>query len=154
MLHKLIVMKHKSKVIEIDPPILSRVFQELSNGMIDSCNAKRISRYPFPFPYAQMISMMLLCHFAATMFVGAVCLSDVGTSFFYAFCSTTSVWSINYIAIEIEGPFGLDANDLPLQSMQKSMNDALVTLLKPKTQRPPEYSEFGAAQLVLGTKAW
>merc|ERR1711972_670921 len=48
-------------------------------------------------------------------------------------------WGVNYIAAEIESPFGDDPNDLPLQALQKDMNKSLWVLLHPKTQEVPSF---------------
>eukprot|EP00928_Gymnodinium_smaydae_P003227 TRINITY_DN11153_c0_g1_i1.p1 TRINITY_DN11153_c0_g1~~TRINITY_DN11153_c0_g1_i1.p1 ORF type:complete len:346 (+),score=35.03 TRINITY_DN11153_c0_g1_i1:75-1112(+) len=151
---KLIVDKHRSKVINIDPPILSRVFQELSNGMIEANNAKRINRFPFPFPYAQMISVMLCVHLLANVVIGGLSMNFEYTAFLYALVSTFSVWSINFIAIEIEAPFGTDDNDLPLESLQESFNDSLVTLLQPQTRTPPDMEAISEEHLNVGLSLW
>lgn len=39
------------------------------------------------------------------------------------------MFALNFISIELENPFGLDANDLPLTHFQKEMNDCLLMLL-------------------------
>lgn len=45
-------------------------------------------------------------------------------------------------------PFGSDANDLPLQSLQMDFNLSLSTLLLPHVMNPPEYTyEAGSAEL-------
>merc|ERR1719161_1681771 len=51
-----------SGLIKAAPPILSRVYQELAGGMIKFSSAKKITETPFPFPYAQMITTLLMLH--------------------------------------------------------------------------------------------
>merc|ERR1719433_1021217 len=46
-------------------------------------------------------------------------------------------WSLMAIATELENPFGVDANDLPAQRAQQSMNERLVLLLSEHTQITP-----------------
>ena len=43
-------------------------------------------------------------------------------------CMVMALWGINYIAAEIESPFGKDANDLDLTEMALDMNDSLFML--------------------------
>merc|ERR1712048_780387 len=50
----------KNGILWIAPPILSRVFQELSNGVVIVNDAMKITEYPFPYPYAQMLTILLL----------------------------------------------------------------------------------------------
>eukprot|EP00928_Gymnodinium_smaydae_P043319 TRINITY_DN2904_c0_g1_i2.p1 TRINITY_DN2904_c0_g1~~TRINITY_DN2904_c0_g1_i2.p1 ORF type:complete len:473 (+),score=49.19 TRINITY_DN2904_c0_g1_i2:98-1516(+) len=151
---RLIVDKHRQKVIAIDPPILSRVFQELSNGMIQCGNAKRINRYPFPFPYAQMISLMLYLHLVATVVIGGLAMEHVAASVFYSLIATLAVWSINFIAMEIEAPFGTDDNDLPLPTLMQSFNDSLATLLQPNSRTPPDMAPITETQLLITSENW
>ena len=49
----LMVEHHVNGVLSIPAPILSRSFQELSNGMVAFHDAIKLSCIPFPFPYAQ-----------------------------------------------------------------------------------------------------
>lgn len=49
------------------------------------------------------------------------------------FLAVFSMFALNFISIELENPFGLDANDLPLTHFQKEMNDCLLMLLHPNT---------------------
>jgi len=55
------------------------------------------------------------------------------------FFVTLAFWSLIYINLEIDQPFGADANDLPVKHIQADFNRSLLELLKPLTQQPPEY---------------
>merc|ERR1711865_503002 len=89
-IQRLIVEANAAETIKVAPPILSRVYNQLGNGIVNLNNARKITDFPIPFPLAQMVTFMLV----------------------FAF------WSINYIAVELEMPFGDDTNDLPLSEMQ------------------------------------
>merc|ERR1719313_3215426 len=56
-------------IVVVAPPIVSRVFQELSNGIVGLHKALAIKEVPFPFPYAQMIVILLLVHWMLTPIV-------------------------------------------------------------------------------------
>jgi len=43
----------------IDPPAVARVYQCLSDGMHGYHQARKVEDTPFPFPYAQMVTVML-----------------------------------------------------------------------------------------------
>merc|ERR1712012_841499 len=45
--------EERKGVLDIPPPILSRTFQELANGIVAYNDAIKVSSIPFPFPYAQ-----------------------------------------------------------------------------------------------------
>lgn len=46
---------------------------------------------------------------------------------------------LNYIAMEIESPFGDEANDLPLEGLQCDFNARLVEMLHPLAQTVPDF---------------
>lgn len=137
-IQRLIVDNHHSGVVSIAPPILSRVFQELGNGIIDLSNARRIKMIPFPFPYAQVMSIMLMIHWFFQILVSGLTMASPFSAAALSFITTLAFWSINYIAMEIEMPYGDDPNDLPLANMQTCMNKSLLTLLHRTAQVPPK----------------
>merc|ERR1712050_3035 len=59
-IQQLVVNKHNDGILNEASPILSRVFQELSRGIVNFKNARKIAELPFPFPYAQLLSVALL----------------------------------------------------------------------------------------------
>jgi len=61
-----------------------------------------------------------------------------------------SYWSINYIATELEMPFGDDPNDLPLHDMQNDLNASLITLMQERASCCPQF-EFRESHLALHT---
>jgi hypothetical protein len=56
-------------------------------------------------------------------------------------------WNLNFIAVEIEHPFGHDPNDLDGKSMQESFNSQLILLLMDDAWRLPTLSENLKASL-------
>jgi len=124
-------------VIATPAPIVSRVFQDLSTGVVITNNVSKVSHTPFPFPYAQTLSTAICLHAGITPFVFALW---SGGPFWAALFTFTAVFlfsCLNFIAAEIEQPFGNDANDIDLPELQRKFNDILVTMLSPQcTQRP------------------
>jgi len=147
-IQRLIVNNIKNEVIPIAPPIASRVFQELSNGIVDVQNAKKIREFPFPFPYAQIITAFLLLNSLFTPIIAALVVESYAVSTTIAFVITFAFWSLNYIAAELELPFGDDPNDLPISMLQENFNESLSLLLNPAVNTPPEY-EFADGKLCL-----
>merc|ERR1719497_234671 len=47
----------------------------------------------------------------------------------FAFVPIFGMFSLNFIASELENPFGTDDNDLPLRHFQTEMNSCLLMLL-------------------------
>lgn len=75
----------------------------------------KVHNVPIPFPYAQMITLLmsLYCFLAPFMFV-----TDFSYwTFIPAGFLSCAFFGINEVAIEIEDPFGTDENDLPLDAM-------------------------------------
>jgi len=136
MLHlvqSLITRAHTDGVLKIPPPILSRVYQTISRGFVNLLNAKKITDTRFPFPYAQLISFLLLLHTVLTpMIISGVIRSKVLAAIF-AFVPVFGMFSLNFIASELENPFGTDDNDLPLEHFQTEMNSCLLMLLHTNT---------------------
>eukprot|EP00931_Biecheleriopsis_adriatica_P062653 TRINITY_DN37802_c0_g1_i1.p1 TRINITY_DN37802_c0_g1~~TRINITY_DN37802_c0_g1_i1.p1 ORF type:complete len:331 (+),score=44.81 TRINITY_DN37802_c0_g1_i1:296-1288(+) len=138
-MQQLVVQNYNNNVLKVPPPILTRVFQELSNGIVGIVDAQKISDYPFPFPLAQMVSVMLIITAALGPLVLASIMESAAWSAALAFLTTFCFFSIHYIAAEIEMPFGDDPNDLPLFSIQKSLNTALIQLLDDDIVTCPAY---------------
>merc|ERR1711920_22751 len=82
----------------------------------------------------------LLIQWVTTPLLMCLICEDVWWAGVLAFIVTLFMWSINYVAQEIEEPFGGDANDLPLIEMQASFNDSLSTLLLKSAHTPPTFS--------------
>merc|ERR1719183_671980 len=58
-----------SGCIKVAPPILTRVFQEMSLGLVKYHDALQVVIWPFPFPYAQMCCVLIMCHCLVTPIV-------------------------------------------------------------------------------------
>jgi len=131
-MQRLIVDAHREGTVEIAPPILSRVFNQLGNGIVHLNNAQKITDFPIPFPLAQMITIMLLAQLVISTIM---CATSVKTTYWaglLCFLIIMAYWSINFIAVELEMPFGDDANDLPIYEMQRDLNLSLKSLLDPQ----------------------
>lgn len=138
-IQRLIVESSSADILKIAPPILSRVFNELGNGIVNLNNVRKITNFPIPFPLAQMITVMLLFHIAITPIICAATVQSPFWCGLISFIVTFSYWTINYIAVELEMPFGDDANDLPLRAMQADMNSSLRTLISQAAQKVPVF---------------
>lgn len=122
------------------PPILSRVYQELSNGMLGYNQAYKIALVQFPFAFAQMLTLFLVvflmcCPLVVFVFTGGEVLSPGLT-----FITVIGFWGIHEIAVEIENPFGVDSNHLPLATLHETMVNALleVSCVKAPPAPPPD----------------
>mmetsp|Transcript_47799 Transcript_47799/g.107291 ORF Transcript_47799/g.107291 Transcript_47799/m.107291 type:complete len:557 (+) Transcript_47799:155-1825(+) len=133
-----IVQNMKTGVLAIPPPILSRAFQEIANGMVAFHDAVKITYIPFPFPYAQTCDCLLVMHWVCTPLVVSQWVSNGAWAALFVFIQVFILWALNFIAIEIENPFGTDPNDLDGDNMQQEMNKHLLLLLKADCTRCPK----------------
>eukprot|EP00408_Alexandrium_pacificum_P010736 CAMPEP_0171222200 /NCGR_PEP_ID=MMETSP0790-20130122/35142_1 /TAXON_ID=2925 /ORGANISM="Alexandrium catenella, Strain OF101" /LENGTH=560 /DNA_ID=CAMNT_0011688141 /DNA_START=85 /DNA_END=1767 /DNA_ORIENTATION=- len=134
-----VIEGYNSGVVGVPAPILSRVFQELSRGLVNAQNVRKIAEVPFPFPYTQMCVIMLLASSVLTPLLASITSSTSWEAGFLAFMPTLTFWCLNYMAAEIEQPFGEDANDLPIPEMVRTMNNSLRRLVNPETQVTPGF---------------
>ncbi len=125
--------------LAMPPPIVSRIYQEIALANSGFRQALKIARVRFPFPYAQLLGAV---KFFILLITPLVVLSKVERgrdaehgwaalgwgathTFFVAFFFT----AMTDVAVELEDPFGVDANDLPLCSMHDELNHRLERLL-------------------------
>merc|ERR1719247_1110255 len=95
-----------------------------------------------------MVTVMLLAQFGITVMACATSVESSAWAAFLSFLVVFSFWSINYIAIELEMPFGDDPNDLPLHEMQTDLNKSLMSLMHPAAQNSPSFSYTGSHDLL------
>lgn len=149
-IQRLIVESEMNETLKIAPPILSRVYNELGNGIVNLNNARKIKEFPIPFALAQMIMVMLIFHAICTPLVCAATVKTTAWAGIITFVVTSCYWSLLYIALELEMPFGDDANDLPLKEMATDMNTSLLQLLKPFASAVPSFEYVHGTSL----QAW
>ncbi|CAE6954057.1 unnamed protein product [Symbiodinium sp. CCMP2592] len=116
-LQRLITLSMQDSIIVVAPPVVTRAYQELSRGIVNLQNARKIAEFPFPFPLAQVSMAMLCLHWAlvpvlCSMLLGRVLAACVS---FIVICF---LWAQNFIALQLESPFGCEPNDLPMHQMQ------------------------------------
>eukprot|EP00928_Gymnodinium_smaydae_P078806 TRINITY_DN62880_c0_g1_i1.p1 TRINITY_DN62880_c0_g1~~TRINITY_DN62880_c0_g1_i1.p1 ORF type:complete len:520 (+),score=87.75 TRINITY_DN62880_c0_g1_i1:75-1562(+) len=151
-IQRLIIESEQKGTIKVAPPILSRVFNELGNGIANLATARKIKDYPIPYPLAQMMVLMLLFHAFVFPVLSAATVTSPVWCGVITFVVIFSYWSIHYIAVELEMPFGDDANDLPLVLMQQDMNRSLSALIDYRSQEVPKFNYSPNVHEPLDTK--
>lgn len=92
------------------------------SGLINGFNGvDKVHNVPIPFPYAQMTILLLCLYCFSSPFMLVSYFS--WWTFIPAAVVTVAFFGINEVAIEIEDPFGLDENDLPLDQMGDALKD-------------------------------
>lgn len=128
-------------VLKIPPPILTRVYQTISRGFVCILNAKKITDTRFPFPYAHLIAAMLLILEIVIPCLMSMLIRDAFWAAIFTFVPVFGLFSLNFIAIELENPFGNDDNDLPLAHFQSEMNSSLLMLLHGNADLVPSVTD-------------
>jgi len=134
-----------SSDIEAAPPIQSRMYQELSNGMLGFNQCMKLADVPFPFPYAQMLTWLLCC-FAAfipvyiTVFSKSMYVSTIMSFFLFE-----GIWGLNETAKELENPFGSDENDICLGDFHLRFVDCLDEVFETCSLKDPAEKAAEAA---------
>jgi putative membrane protein len=115
---------------------------KLLDILVDSLGGcERILRTPIPLAYAIHLKQLLVIY-CLTLSFQLVDNFEWWTAFFVGLTSFT-VFGIEEIGIEIENPFGHDANDLPLDQICKTMETNIEDLIKlaPCTRHWKNYDE-------------
>jgi len=136
-IERLILDADRDKTLDVPAPILSRAFQELSRGMVTVTDLRKIRDVPFPFPYSQFLSLMLLAHWVLTPIVASQVIAKPYWAGIIVFVVSTAYWTLFYIAQEIDQPFGDDSNDLPVADMQREFNAKLEYFCLPMASQVP-----------------
>lgn len=109
------------------PPILSRLYQVISDGCLWFSHASKIATTPFPFPYHNLISIFLWSYtFMVPFLINGIIMNDVLRAIF-TFTAVFSYHSLSAVGDNLEDPFfPYDPNELPLQEIQNTINERLL----------------------------
>lgn len=112
---------------KVPPPIMSRVFQLISDGMVGYHQARKIACVPFPFPHAQMTSLFIV----VIMFIIPILMIDYCHNPNFAivlnFLTVLIFTGLHEVARELENPFQNAPNDIPLNYIQAQFNEAIIS---------------------------
>jgi predicted membrane chloride channel (bestrophin family) len=132
------VIHAQTGVLPVPPPILSRAFQEVSRGIVNLQNARKIADFPYPYPLEQVSMILQLLHWAMIP-IGASLAAPRSWAVLFSFFSIFVLWCIHFNALDLEFPFGDRVNDLPMHEMQQEWNKSIYTLLDRRATRPPHF---------------
>lgn len=112
----------------ISPPVISRLYQCISDGMNGYNQARKVAYVPFPFPNAQIASFFSL----AIIFIFPILYDTYINLFWFAitmnFTTVLCFLGLHEVARELENPFRNVPNELPILTFQAQYNEALVTM--------------------------
>ncbi|CAJ1429612.1 unnamed protein product [Effrenium voratum] len=105
------------------PPILSRLYQVISDGTLWFGAASKVAITPFPFPYHNIISVFLWMYtILAPVLINGI-IMDVVLRAIFVFTSVFCYHALHHIGDNLEDPYlPYDPNELPLPDLQHSVN--------------------------------
>ena len=128
-LSEFIIREHLSGSLgDVAPPIISRIFQFLGDGMIYYNHSRKIMFIPFPFGHAQLsvifvLSMVIVIPFLMHQYTEEPLVGAILT-----FMTVLCLQGINEVARDLENPFRNFPNELPLVNFQAQFNEGLMTM--------------------------
>eukprot|EP00923_Selenidium_pygospionis_P051358 GHVN01089169.1.p2 GENE.GHVN01089169.1~~GHVN01089169.1.p2 ORF type:complete len:499 (-),score=68.98 GHVN01089169.1:1187-2683(-) len=115
--------------VPVPPPILSRVWQILSLGMLAYNQVCKIEDTPFPFPYVQLIYVIDFCLLFVTPVVTICWIQDVVLAVVLTCLAVGGFHAMFVAAGMMEAPFGNGANDLPLVDLHNDFVNRLKNII-------------------------
>mmetsp|Transcript_14510 Transcript_14510/g.26021 ORF Transcript_14510/g.26021 Transcript_14510/m.26021 type:complete len:474 (-) Transcript_14510:202-1623(-) len=114
--------------LSVPAPVASRLFQLASEADLELNGAILIAVSPFPFPYAQIASILLVVWAVITpIFMVRFLHEVVFVSMFLSFLATWIIFGVNESATQLENPFDGDDNDVPLLYFDTVFDDAIAS---------------------------
>jgi predicted membrane chloride channel (bestrophin family) len=113
---------------KIAPPIISRLFQFLSDGMSGYNQARKVAYIPFPFPHAQITSLFVVVVVGMMPVLMLSYLTNETFGFVLNLLTVMVFTGLHEVARELESPFFNVPNDLPLNNFQAQFNEALMAM--------------------------
>jgi len=101
-------------MLSVPAPILSRVYQEISNGALGYSQAEKLADIPFPFIFAQLLALMVLVFALVSPITFEIISGKTPITPFISTAVVLSFWSLNEMAKELENPLGIEANNVPV----------------------------------------
>ncbi|KAK9789401.1 hypothetical protein WJX73_006004 [Symbiochloris irregularis] len=115
-------------------PVLANVYRSLTLGYRSFQSCRTLVDTPFPFPWAQLVLMLLLifsitCPLLIVGFVNTLWLAII-----LDFIIVQTYWALNEVARDLEDPYVYEPNDLPMARLQYAFNKRLMAISN--AQRP------------------
>lgn len=139
---QLIMMEIRSGTLDAPPPIATRIFSELTDGMLAYQQAVKIAHVPFPFPFAQAVGLLLWMLYVCIPFYVDCFTQNVVLTPIISFVLPMCYCGLNQISVELEEPFGTDWNDANIQERHEAFVHWIVTVLKQPAEPPVTHKDL------------
>lgn len=141
------MLELRAKVLDAPPPIVVRPLAAISSGMLGFHQAHKIAVVPFPFPFAQIVSILLVVLYISLPFYLDVFTKNILFTPLMSFVLPMCYSGLNQVSIELESPFLQCANDIEVESINESFIQELEdTLFVPLS--PPMTEELSVEKAV------
>lgn len=112
----------------VAPPIISRLYHFISEGMSGYNQARKIAYIPFPFPHAQITTLFVLVILGCIPVLMLTYLDNGVFGFFWNWLTVMCFTGLHEVARELENPFINVPNEIPLNHFQAQFNEGLMTM--------------------------
>ena len=113
---------------KVAPPIISRLYQFISDGMTGYNQARKVAYIPFPFPHAQITTLFVLVIVGFIPVLMLTYLADPVFGFLLNLVTVMCFAGLHEVARELENPFQNVPNDIPLNNFQAQFNEGLMVM--------------------------
>ena len=110
------------------PPIISRLFQFVSDGTLGYNQARKVAYIPFPFPHTQLTTFYVVIITLVMPMLMLTFVIDTTVAAIMNFLTIGVFLGLWHVSTELEDPFRNVPNDLPLNNFQAQFNEALVVM--------------------------
>eukprot|EP00929_Paragymnodinium_shiwhaense_P013117 TRINITY_DN120983_c0_g1_i1.p1 TRINITY_DN120983_c0_g1~~TRINITY_DN120983_c0_g1_i1.p1 ORF type:complete len:825 (+),score=204.50 TRINITY_DN120983_c0_g1_i1:136-2610(+) len=149
-IQQLVLDNMQSGVVSAPPPIVGRVFGELSAGMGKFGDAKKHALNQFNFPYAQTTRWLKIIYTVFLPFMMVRWANWSVSAFIFTFLVLFFIWALDKITTILESPFDTsNPNCIDVYELQRGLNNSLALLLDPNTRAgPPRLDEHRCRETV------
>jgi len=112
----------------VAPPIVSRLYQLCTDGMVGYNQARKVAYIPFPFVHAQIAALFIVVLLPVVPLLMLTFVDPAWLGALLTFFSILCFCGLHEVARELENPFKNEPNDLPLVTIQAQFNEALLVM--------------------------
>eukprot|EP00892_Ulva_mutabilis_P012037 jgi/Ulvmu1/9205/UM005_0305.1 len=128
-LQQAIMERRRQGGLQVPAPLLTRMYQLLSDGMLGYEQCKKLATIPFPFPHAQIVTATLVLFTLTLPLMLAAFISSPVMCGGVGALTAILYWGAHEVARELEDPFLIWSstyNCLPFTSLQWAFNEDIL----------------------------
>ena len=114
--------------LDMPSPILATLWQSIAAAVQSFESCRYLQDTPFPFPWAQLNVAILVVWQIITPFAVVASLKNRAIGILLSVVATWLAWAINESSRDMEDPFVMEPNDLPLARLQYTFNQRLLAV--------------------------